>query len=139
MSKNPLLVHDPDPVDPCLASPCGPNSICQSIDNTVACSCKPSFIGKPPSCRPECVFSSDCPLNLACSNYKCVDPCVGACGANAQCSAVSHSANCRCLPGFTGDPFSACNQIQFSKLLSSSLSFISTPTNSILLLFIIIL
>ena len=68
-----------------------------------------SYIGRPPNCRPECVTSSDCASNLACINQKCVDPCPGRCGLNAECRVVSHSVQCVCLIGYSGDPFVQCN------------------------------
>lgn len=67
--------------------------------------------GSPPSCRPECVSSSDCDLSKTCKNYKCVDPCVGTniCGKNANCRVISHSPMCTCKDGYYGDPFVICN------------------------------
>lgn len=72
------------------------------------CSCLPEFIGNPPNCRPECVTSPECPLTKACVRQKCVDPCVGTCGENAQCRVHYHSPYCTCLPGYEGDPFVKC-------------------------------
>lgn len=97
------------PINPCLPSPCGPNSQCQVRDNLPSCSCLSEFIGSPPNCRPECISSDECRNNQACINRKCVDVCIDACGANAQCHVVNHSPNCICLPGYTGDPFTVCN------------------------------
>lgn len=59
-------------------------------------------------CRPECVLSSDCPTDKACVRNKCVDPCPGVCGYNAECTVVSHVPSCNCAPGFVGDPFAGC-------------------------------
>lgn len=73
-----------------------------------SCSCLPSYIGAPPNCRPECVSSTECASNLACINKKCTDPCPGSCGLNAECRVVSHTPNCVCLTGFSGDPFTQC-------------------------------
>lgn len=42
-------------------------------------------------------------------NQKCQDPCPGSCGANAECRVVSHSPNCVCFSGYSGDPFIQCN------------------------------
>jgi hypothetical protein len=67
-----------------------------------------SFIGQPPNCRAECIGNSDCALNLACQNRKCINPCIGSCGANADCYVVSHTPMCSCLPMYTGDPFTQC-------------------------------
>lgn len=94
--------------NPCVPTPCGPNSACRAIGNTPACSCLPNYIGRAPNCRPECTISSECSANLACVNERCVDPCPGSCGLSAQCHVINHSPSCSCLSGFTGDPFSGC-------------------------------
>ena len=61
------------------------------------------------ACRPECTSNPECPSDKACQQQKCVDPCPGAnCGANANCQVVNHIANCVCVPGYVGDPFTAC-------------------------------
>lgn len=69
---------------PCYPSPCGPNSQCREINGQGVCSCIQGFIGSPPSCRPECVINSECPLNEACINQKCIDPCPGSCGQSGE-------------------------------------------------------
>lgn len=94
--------------DPCDPSPCGPNSNCRQTDNHAVCSCIPGYMGNPPSCRAECVVSSECSQDKACNNYKCVNPCNGQCGTNARCQAVNHNAICSCPIGYTGDPFRQC-------------------------------
>lgn len=98
----------PAQINPCLPSPCGPNSICKEINETPSCSCMSNYIGNAPNCRPECAGNSECSSNLACINNKCADPCIGACGAQAQCRVTSHTPNCMCPPGFYGDPFVSC-------------------------------
>lgn len=100
----------PAPVNPCVPSPCGPNSQCQPANSGhPTCSCLPNFIGGPPNCRPECVINSDCSRNLACINNKCRDPCPGSCGQNAQCQVISNTVSCSCLQGYIGNPFDQCN------------------------------
>lgn len=106
------------PINPCQPSPCGPNSQCQIRDSSPSCSCLPDFKGSPPNCRPDCVSSDECSTNLACINKKCRDPCIDVCGTNAQCHVVNHSPNCICLPGYIGDPFTACNLPGMQKFLS---------------------
>lgn len=101
-------VRDVAPVDPCRPSPCGPYSQCRPVGEAPACSCVETYIGRPPNCRPECVTSSDCSSQLACVNQKCVDPCPGRCGLNAECFVVSHAVQCICQQGFNGDPFVQC-------------------------------
>ena len=104
-----LIVPPDDPVkDPCQPSPCGLNSICQVINDQPSCSCQSDFIGSPPNCRAECLSNSDCSLNLACKNRKCINPCPGLCGANAECHVISHTPMCSCLQTYTGDPFTQC-------------------------------
>lgn len=97
--------------NPCIPSPCGPNSQCRQVNGQVVCSCLPEYIGSPPGCRPECVFSPECPLNTACINQKCRDPCPGTCGFGAKCEVINHSPICSCPKGFTGDPFTRCSAL----------------------------
>lgn len=103
-------------VDPCVPSPCGPNSQCRVIGNQPVCSCLPNYIGRAPNCRPECTINAECPGNLACLNEKCRDPCPGSCGIHTTCVVLRHSPNCQCEPGYTGDPFVGCQQ-EPSKIL----------------------
>lgn len=100
--------------NPCVPSPCGPNSVCKNINAQAVCGCVPGFIGTPPSCRPECVMSSECPLNQACVNQKCIDPCPGSCGLNSKCQVINHNPICSCQSGYTGDPFTRCSPISKS-------------------------
>lgn len=93
---------------PCTPSPCGPNSHCRVSNGQAICACIAGFRGAPPSCRPECLISADCARNRACSNQKCIDPCLGACGLTAQCTVVNHNPICNCPPLYTGDPFVQC-------------------------------
>lgn len=93
---------------PCEPSPCGSYSLCRVINDHAVCSCQPNYIGTPPSCRPECTVSSECPQNKACINNKCQDPCPGTCGISARCQVVNHNPICSCVAGFTGDPFVRC-------------------------------
>lgn len=97
---------------PCNPSPCGPNSQCRNINEQAVCSCVSGFMGSPPSCRPECIVSSDCSLNEACSNQKCRDPCPGTCGVGARCQVINHNPICSCPSGLTGDPFIRCQPIR---------------------------
>lgn len=96
------------PTDPCMPSPCGPNSLCRVISNNPACTCLPNYIGRPPNCRPECSISAECPGNRACTKERCTDPCPGSCGPGATCRPVNHKPVCACPPGMTGDPFAGC-------------------------------
>ena len=109
-----------EPENPCVPSPCGPNSQCRQVNGQAVCSCLPKYVGSPPGCRPECVTSAECPHNLACVNQKCVDPCNGVCGLNSKCTVINHSPICSCQPGNTGDPFTRCFPIP-SKLIVKTL------------------
>ena len=106
-----IIQHSP-PSDPCQPSPCGPNAQCRAVGDQPSCSCLPEMIGRPPNCRPECVSNSECSSQLACINQKCKDPCPNTCGQNAECRVVSHTPMCYCQNGFTGDPFSRCQEIR---------------------------
>lgn len=108
--------QDPPPVkNPCLPSPCGPNSKCLVNAGEAQCSCLEQYIGQPPNCRAECLNNDDCANNLACINLKCTDPCPGSCGLNAICLVSLHIPNCQCPSGMTGNPFNACHEIPKSK------------------------
>lgn len=96
-------------VNPCLPSPCGPNSQCTENGENADCRCLTEFVGSPPNCRPECTSNTECSTNMACINRKCRDPCPGSCGLNAECRVVSHTPICICQKGYTGDPFLQCN------------------------------
>lgn len=104
-------ILEPVVTNPCQPSPCGPNSQCREINKQAVCSCILGFIGSPPTCRPECVTSSECPLNEACFNQKCINPCPGTCGTGAMCQVVNHNPICTCPSRQTGDPFIRCIQI----------------------------
>lgn len=98
------------PSNPCQPSPCGLYSNCRVLDSRPVCSCTPDTIGHPPYCRPECVSSSDCSRDKSCVNQKCIDPCAGTCGFNAECRVVNHNPICSCSLHFTGDPFVQCQR-----------------------------
>lgn len=107
------IQHDPPPSvqrpsNPCHPSPCGQYSNCRVLNDRPVCTCLPDSIGQPPYCRPECVASSDCARDKSCVNQKCIDPCAGTCGFNAECRVVNHNPICSCSPLFTGDPFVQC-------------------------------
>lgn len=116
MSGDPFILcrtfEEPkQPANPCNPSPCGPNSYCRVNNGVAACSCQQGMIGAPPSCKPECVVSAECDLSKACMNQKCIDPCPGTCGQNAQCKVINHNPICSCSNGYTGDPFQRCFQV----------------------------
>lgn len=96
----------------CQTNPCGVNAVCKERDNAGSCTCLPEYYGDPyVECRPECVMNSDCPMHKACVNMKCIDPCVGVCGASAECFVANHAPYCSCLCGYTGNPSVGCYEI----------------------------
>lgn len=97
-----------DESNPCVPSPCGPNSQCRLIGSQAACSCIPNYLGRPPNCRPECTLNAECPSNKACTNERCIDPCPGSCGQNAVCNVINHNPICTCSSGFEGNPLTQC-------------------------------
>ncbi len=100
----------PEKLTPCIPSPCGPNAICKEQNGVGSCTCIEEYLGNPyEGCRPECTLNSDCPSNLACIRNKCLDPCPGTCGQNADCQVVNHLPSCTCRNGYSGDPYNYCN------------------------------
>ena len=105
-------------IDPCNPSPCGENALCQNRQRAAGCQCIPDYFGDPyVACRPECTINSECPANKACNNLKCVDPCPGLCGINAQCRVLNHIATCTCVQGYVGDPLTSCQLIPQSRFI----------------------
>lgn len=102
--------------NPCVPSPCGVNAKCREYNGVGSCECLPEYLGDPYNgCRPECSLNSDCASNRACINQKCVDPCPGVCGQNADCQVVYHLPVCNCRAGYTGDSYRSCNPIQYDR------------------------
>ena len=117
----------PRPPQPCQPNPCGSNADCLVQSGQAVCQCIRDYQGESSSerspflylagvagdplvgCKPECLLSYDCPPQLACINTKCVDPCPGTCGVNAQCSVQNHNPVCRCNERHYGDPFVQCS------------------------------
>lgn len=109
------IVPEPE-IHLCHPSPCGPYSQCKEVDDRAVCSCLENYIGSPPGCRPECTINSECMLDRACVNHRCVDPCASSiCGDQARCQAINHNPICSCPMGYVGDPFVRCTP-QESKL-----------------------
>jgi len=98
----------PPTTNPCLPSPCGPNADCRVQENHPICTCITGMFGAPPNCRPECVIDQDCTSSLACIQKKCLDPCIGSCGFNTNCTVLNHRPMCQCYADYEGDPFSGC-------------------------------
>lgn len=112
----------PETKNPCSPSPCGMNAICRELKGAGACICPSDYIGNPyEACRPECHQNFECLPHLACLNTKCRDPCLGACGFNAQCRVINHLPSCSCNAGFTGDPANRCDLERARKLFTKFL------------------
>lgn len=112
---NPVIVQN-EILKPCEPSPCGSNAFCRERGGVGACQCLSGYFGNPyEGCRPECLVNTDCPLNKACSQMKCIDPCPGTCGVNAFCQTNNHMPNCICQAGYSGNPFSHCRILQERK------------------------
>ncbi len=62
----------------------------------------------PAGCKHQCTRQGDCPLNEACVRNKCIDPCPGTCGINAQCTVENHNPICSCPTSYSGNPFVRC-------------------------------
>lgn len=104
-------------INPCIPSPCGANTVCKELNGIGSCSCSSDYVGNPyDGCRPECIISTDCPLNKACIRNRCQDPCPGTCSQNANCQVINHIPACYCIQGYTGDPFVHCSVIIESTL-----------------------
>lgn len=103
-----FFLSEPALGNPCIPNPCGSNSICKDNKGVASCSCIPNYIGTPPDCRPECTVNSECERSKSCINQRCVDPCIGVCGQNAECRVINHAPVCSCRENFDGDPFTRC-------------------------------
>lgn len=101
------------PARPCASEPCGLKALCKPLGEYFECTCPPGMFGNPyVECRYECVVDSDCARNRACERNKCIDPCEGVCGERAECHVIMHRPVCTCVPGFTGDAYTACNPVK---------------------------
>lgn len=105
LTSSPYLIAR---IKPCEPSPCGPNSVCREFGEQASCSCLSGYFGIPPSCRPECLVSTDCEQNKACVNKRCRNPCENTCAQNALCVVRNHNPICRCPVQHSGDPFINC-------------------------------
>ena len=85
------------PPDPCFPSPCGPNTECSvNFQGNPVCQCITGYIPAPDTitgCREK------------------PDPCnPNPCGPNAECIPAGDTAQCKCPPGYQGDPFVSCRK-----------------------------
>ena len=91
---------------------CGKGADCFLSNHRPVCQCPEGTVGNPQvECKPVgCQSDSECQDREACSNGKCINPCLldDPCGVNAECFPQRHIANCRCLSGYEGDPVQGC-------------------------------
>ncbi|CAG0880783.1 unnamed protein product [Cyprideis torosa] len=107
--------HQRQCVNPCiLQNPCAINAECYPENHRAQCRCPPGYEGNPlVQCLPEgCQGDHECPLDKACINRQCVNPCLyqNPCAPNAVCFVTNHRPQCRCPPGLTGDPRQYCER-----------------------------
>lgn len=101
----------PQPSSPCYPSPCGAMAQCSvTPQGHPMCLCPDGMAGDPTTgcAGPECRSDDDCHIHLACTGYRCRDPCPGACGIGASCRVEKHHPVCTCTHGLTGNPLVRC-------------------------------
>ncbi|XP_023246923.1 uncharacterized protein LOC111643392 [Copidosoma floridanum] len=106
--------------NPCLTeNPCERNAECSVYNHVVECACPSGYIDtKISSCIPVgCKSDDECPLQQACVNRKCVNPCneIRPCGINAICTVLDthpvKTMTCDCLPDYRGNAVEQCEPI----------------------------
>ena len=103
---------------------------CRSINHRPLCYCPSGYVGDPATkcTKVECVQDNDCNFDSICLRNRCVNTCSvnDKCGTNARCHSDNHSSQCLCFPGFTGDPYRECTEIQCFTNLDCADSLICT-------------
>ncbi len=108
--------HQKQCINPCyIRDPCSVDAECYPANHRAQCRCRPGYeLGPGNRCIPiGCRSNEECPLDKACVNRQCVDPCVyqsDCAPSNAECFVMDHRPHCRCLPGFIGDPRVRCER-----------------------------
>lgn len=102
-------------VNPCyLQNPCAVGAECYPLNHKAECRCPPGTEGDPRvRCKPVgCQSDNECPLDRACVNRECVNPCTynNPCASNAICEVFNHRPQCRCPQGFEGNPREYCRR-----------------------------
>ncbi|CAG2101907.1 unnamed protein product, partial [Medioppia subpectinata] len=98
----------------CQFTSCGTGSHCVASNHTAFCDCIGGFVRDQNAvCKPktnECNQDSHCPSFESCKSspfgsLKCAEACIDfTCTPNSQCVSLQHKGQCKCDPGFTGDP-----------------------------------
>lgn len=93
---------------------CGQSAECRVVNHQAKCTCPKTWVGNPyVSCRPECTTHSECPSDKpACLYQKCMNPCDGVCGINADCNLRGITPVCSCPKHMTGNPFVSCRPFE---------------------------
>ncbi|KAI4455120.1 endoglin-related [Holotrichia oblita] len=93
-------------------SACAYYAKCAIVSGIATCACQKGYEGDPLTyCkRLECVDNSECSSHLVCKQGRCIDPCDGMCGVNAQCQVHLHIPVCSCPAGYTGRPTEYCRR-----------------------------
>lgn len=105
-------------VDPCATEKvCGRGAVCKVADHHALCLCPDGFRGEPSQeCVSfECQTNDDCESSKICDDGSCKNPCLGACGNNAQCKVVHRHAQCSCPSGYYGNPLIDCLKLACQK------------------------
>lgn len=102
----------------CSTGVCAQTAICEVHNHRAVCSCPKGYFGDPHvSCRAECLTNRDCPSDKpTCLGERCVNPCNGVCGVNANCEVRGYTPICSCPRDMTGDPFVRCRPFEPSDL-----------------------
>jgi len=107
--------------NPCAYGACGDGAHCNVVNNRVDCKCPENFKGDPfDRCYAECTHHDDCSNNQACIKLSCADPCINACGTNAECRVDDHQPICSCPKGYTGRPFESCRPFTRADVCSNN-------------------
>lgn len=93
-------------VSPCSSLTCPVEKICEVINHRPVCLCTKD-------CNPSltiCLRDNGCPPQQACSNFRCVDPCLNTtCPQDAPCFVEDHKPVCKfCPAGFSSDQKYGC-------------------------------
>lgn len=109
----------------CSEDTCADRANCVAENHEPKCTCFPGTSGNPyVECtgvtdvvRPECVSDSECPVEFACINTKCQNPCLtqNMCSGDQQCrllnTAPLRTMICECPPNSFTDVNGNCRKI----------------------------
>ena len=115
---NNLKCYEGKCIDPCeMNQACASSgALCRTINHRPICYCPPGYAGDPTvlCVKDECKQDKDCNVDSICLSNRCVDTCSvnNKCTRNAVCHSDNHSSQCVCSPGFSGDPYKACEAVQ---------------------------